>query len=122
MIEVQPTILLVEDDENDQLFIRRAFKQSGAAVTLITVGNGEAAVSYLEAAEPFDDRVAHPMPSLIITDLKMPNMDGIDLLAWLSRHEDFRLIPALVLTSSNNRDDISAAYHHGAKGYMIKPV
>jgi CheY-like chemotaxis protein len=122
MIEVQPTILLVEDDENDQLFIRRAFRQYASPVNLVTVGNGEEAIAYLKGTGPYDDRVARPLPSLIITDLKMPKLDGIEFLSWLSRHEDFRLLPAVVLTSSNSRDDISLAFQYGAKGYMIKPV
>lgn len=116
-----PTILIVEDDENDQTFIRRAFKLNGVVNPIVAVSDGEEAMAYLRRVGPYTDN-AHPLPRLIITDLKMPRMGGIELLDWLDKHEEFRLIPSIVLTSSNDQADIARAFRHGAKGYMIKPV
>jgi CheY-like chemotaxis protein len=118
----EPAILIVDDDVNDQNFIRRAFKQSGVVNPIAVVNDGEEASAYLRGLGLYADRSLHPLPRLIITDLKMPRMGGIDLLAWMKTRKEFRLIPAIVLTSSNNQDDINRAFEHGAKGYLIKPV
>lgn len=115
-------ILIVEDDVNDQDFIRRALKQSGVADHIAVVNDGEEATTYLRGFGLYEDRALHPLPRLVITDLKMPRMGGIELLGWMSRHPEFRLIPTLVLTSSNNHDEIKRAFESGAKGYLVKPV
>ncbi len=118
----EPLILVVEDDVNDQSFIRRAFKQSGAVNRIAIVNDGEEATAYLRGFEIYADRLLHPLPRLIITDLKMPRMGGIELLEWMNARDEFRLIPTVVLTSSNDQADITRAFERGAKGYMIKPV
>ena len=115
-------ILVVEDDVNDQNFIRRAFKLGGVVNRIATVNDGEEATSYLRGIGLYADRSLHPLPRLIITDIKMPRMGGIELLKWMNAREEFRLIPAIVLTSSNDEADITQAFVQGAKGYMIKPV
>ncbi|MEY4940158.1 MAG: hypothetical protein RIQ93_1893 [Verrucomicrobiota bacterium] len=119
MHETEPNILLVEDDENDRVFIKRALQRNGITA-VATVNNGEEAIAYLRSTQAAPNSV--PPPTLIITDLKMPKMDGIDLLAWLHQQENLGNIPAVVLTSSSDHSDIDAAFQHGAKGYMIKPV
>jgi CheY-like chemotaxis protein len=70
----------------------------------------------------YADRSLHPLPRLIITDIKMPRMGGIELLKWMNARDEFRLIPTIVLTSSSDEADITQAFVQGAKGYMIKPV
>jgi CheY-like chemotaxis protein len=118
----EPVILVVEDDVNDQNFIRRAFRQSGVVNHIAVVNDGEEATAYLRGLGLYADRSLHPLPRLIITDLKMPRMGGIDLLAWMNNRASFRLIPTVVLTSSNDQADVTRAFEHGVKGYMIKPV
>ena len=115
-------ILLVEDDENDQVFIRRALQRNGAAHTIVTVNDGEEAIAYLSGTAPFNDRARHPLPRLIVTDLKMPRMGGLELLAWLKCQADVGIIPTVVLTSSSDQADIANAFRRGASGYLIKPV
>lgn len=115
-------ILIVEDDLNDQAFIQRALKKSGVVNRVATVNDGEEATAYLRGVGLYADRSLHPLPRLIITDVKMPRMGGIELLVWINQNEEFRLIPVIVLTSSSNQSDITNAFLHGAKGYMIKPV
>jgi CheY-like chemotaxis protein len=122
MDQSEPAILIVEDDINDQTFIKRAFKQSGVANHIAVVNDGEEATAYLRGIGLYADRRLHPLPRLIITDLKMPRMGGIDLLAWLKGRPEFRFIPAIVLTSSSSQSDIGNAFEHGANAYMIKPV
>jgi CheY-like chemotaxis protein len=118
----EPLILVVEDDVNDQNFIRRAFKLSGVVNRIATVNDGEEATAYLRGLGLYADRSLHPLPRLIITDVKMPRMGGIELLKWMNARDEFRLIPTIVLTSSNDEADITQAFVQGAKGYMIKPV
>lgn len=118
----EPLILVVEDDVNDQNFIRRAFKLSGVANRIATVNDGEEATAYLRGLGLYADRSLHPLPRLIITDIKMPRMGGIELLKWMNARDEFRLIPTIVLTSSNDEADITQAFVQGVKGYMIKPV
>ena len=115
-------VLVAEDDVNDQTFIQRALKRSGVVNRIAIVNDGEEATAYLRGFDLYANRALHPLPRLIITDLKMPRMGGIELLKWMSERPEFRLIPAVVLTSSSDQADITAAFAHGAKGYMIKPV
>src|SRR5215217_6574668 len=102
-----PLILIVEDDVNDQTFIQRALKRSGVANQVAVVNDGEEATSYLRGFDLYQDRALHPLPRLIITDLKMPRMGGIELLAWMIGRTEFRLIPTIVLTSSSDQADIT---------------
>ena len=118
----EPSILIVDDDVNDQVFIQRALKRSGVANRISVVNDGEEAITYLQGVGLYENRQLHPFPSVIITDVKMPRMGGIELLRWMNSRPEFRLIPAVVLTSSNDNADITAAFSYGAKGYMIKPV
>lgn len=118
----EPLILVAEDDINDQNFIRRAFRHCGATNRVTMVNDGEEATAYLRGLEIYADRTLHPLPRLIITDIKMPRMGGIELLGWMASRDEFRLIPTVVLTSSNDQEDITRAYENGAKGYMIKPL
>ena len=122
MKSYEPLILVVEDDADDRAFIQRALKRSGVASRIAQVNDGEEATTYLRGFGIYEDRGLHPLPRLIITDLKMPRMGGVELLAWMGARPEFRLIPTIVLTSSNDQADVAAAFAHGAKGYMIKPV
>jgi CheY-like chemotaxis protein len=122
MDQPEPVILVVEDDLNDQNFIRRAFKQNGVGVRILAVNDGEEATAYLSGAGRYADRASYPSPRLIMTDIKMPRMSGIELLLWMNARPEFRVIPAIILTSSNDQADINQAFQQGAKGYMIKPV
>jgi len=122
MAATEPLLLIVEDDVNDQTFIQRALKRSGVMNRLAIVNDGEEATTYLRGFGLYQDRTLHPLPRLIITDLKMPRMGGIELLGWMNDRAEFRLIPTIVLTSSSDQADITTAFERGAKGYMIKPV
>ena len=88
------TILIVEDDENDALFIQRAFA----------------------------NKEENPFPRVIITDLKMPQMDGLQLLRWLAENRECRVVPTIVFTSSTAQSDVNEAFNHGAGAYIVKPI
>jgi CheY-like chemotaxis protein len=122
MQNIDLSVLIVEDDVNDQTFIQRALKRTKAVNRMAVVNDGEEATVYLSGQGIYENRSLHPLPRLVLTDLKMPRMGGIELLRWMNAREEFRLIPTIVLTSSSDEADVTAAFMHGAKGYMIKPV
>jgi CheY-like chemotaxis protein len=117
-----PLILVADDDVNDQIFIRRALKRSAFPNRVAVVNDGEEAAAYLRGFDLYADRNLHPLPRLIITDVKMPRMGGVELLAWMNGQAEFRVIPTVVLTSSADQAAINAAFAVGAKGYLLKPV
>jgi CheY-like chemotaxis protein len=126
MIRVEtalPTVLLVEDDANDALLFRRAFERSRLAARLDVVPDAESAMRYLAGEGEFTDRVAHPLPSLLLLDLKLPGMSGLDLLAWRRRQRpSIHRIPVVVLTVSFQHPDVQRAYELGVNSYLLKPV
>ena len=118
----QTTILHVEDDPNDTLLLEHACRKAGMIFNLQAVSDGDQAMAYLRGTSAFSDRDKHPMPKLILLDLKMPRVSGFDVLAWLRSEDAFRQLPVVVLTSSNHDADIKRAYDLGAKSYLVKPV
>jgi len=116
------TILCVEDDGNDVLLIRRAFRKAALAADLAVVGDGDAAVEYLAGADGFADRTVHPFPMLVLLDLKLPRRSGHEVLGWLRRQPGIGRVPVAVLTSSRQDADVNRAYDLGANSYLVKPV
>jgi CheY-like chemotaxis protein len=108
-------ILLVEDDRVDVLSVARAFKDLKIANPLEVVGNGEAGLEWLR-----DER--NPKPCLILLDLNMPRMNGLEFLKVMKNDEDLRRIPVIVLTSSKGEQELMETYEHGVAGYMVKPA
>jgi len=115
------TILIIEDDPNDVLFLKRALKKNGINNPVCTLPDGEEAISFLSGSGKYSDRVAHPFPRVIILDLKMPRKTGLEVLEWLRDHPKYRVIPTIVLTSSKLNEDVVRAYGLGANSYMVKP-
>lgn len=118
----QTTILHVEDDSNDVLLFRHAFQKAGLTCDLHVVGDGDEAIAYLNGDQQFANRQAHPVPKLVLLDLKMPRVSGFEVLSWVRQAEKYRQLPVVVLTSSNHDVDIQRAYEKGANSYLVKPV
>ncbi len=121
MIEKQ-YILLAEDDPNDVLLIQRAFGKVGLGQVLKVVRDGEEAVNYLSGHGPYADREQFPMPYLLLLDLKMPGMDGFEVLQWVREHPTLKRLLVVVLTSSSLQADVDRAYELGANSYLVKPL
>lgn len=117
-----PTLLVAEDDEDDFLFLGLAFSKSNVQVDLRRVANGDEVIEYLAGENHFADRTAHPLPQLILLDLKMPSADGFDVLIWLRKHDELKNVPAVVLSNSDYPGDIELARALGAKAYLVKPL
>ena len=115
------TILIVEDDPNDQLLIERAFRKAGVTSPIHVVGDGTEAIAYMCGEGKFADRQKFAYPTFITTDLKMPRADGFAVLEFLKKNPDWKVIPAVVLSSSRDADDIKKAYMLGASSYHLKP-
>lgn len=115
------TILLVEDEENDALLVKMAFKKNDIANPVQWVRDGLEAIAYLNGEGDFADRERYPFPEVLILDLKMPRMNGLELLAWIRDHPEFRVIPTIIMSASRLDSDVEKAYALGANTYMIKP-
>ena len=120
------TILLAEDDETDAMFFRHAVGESARRcrinIDIHVVRDGEEAVAYLSGEGDFGDRQNYPFPHLIVLDLKMPRVTGLDVLRWLFEHPEYRRIPKILLSGSNEERDIESAYQLGANTYFQKPI
>lgn len=117
-----PPILLVDDREDDVLFIRRVFVQAKVLNPLQVVWSGEEAVAYLNGSDRFADRDEYPLPTLVLLDMKMPRMDGFEVLRWIRRVSPFPSLPVVMLTSTDLMRDVNIAYELGANSFLIKPV
>ncbi|MGH7968320.1 MAG: response regulator [Limisphaerales bacterium] len=117
------TVLLVEDDLNDIFLVKRAFKMADIPNPLQVVTDGQEAISYLAGEGKYADRDAHPLPSLMVMDIKMPRKSGFEVLEWVKRSErPLRRIPIVIVSSSDSPSDINRAYELGANAYMVKPM
>ena len=115
-------VLLVEDSPADVALVQRAFRLGGGVARLHVVRDGDAAVQYLEGQGEFADRMRHPLPRLVLLDLKLPRRSGLEVLEWLRRQPGLGRLPVVVLTSSRESVDVDRAYDLGANGYLLKPV
>ncbi len=114
-------ILLAKDNEDYALLFKRALEAARINASLQVVRDGQEAVDYLVGAEPFADRVKHPFPKLLLLDLKMPRMDGFEVLSAVRQRLGFTRLPVIVLTHSDNPADVRRAYELGATSYFRKP-
>jgi len=121
MTTPKPVILLAEDDENDVFFMRRALQKSQVNFALEVVHDGQQAVDYLSGRGSFSDGEQHPLPMVILLDLKMPFLDGFEVLTWIRTQPSLNGIPVAVLTSSAEERDRRRAAELGACAYFVKP-
>jgi CheY-like chemotaxis protein len=115
-------ILLVEDREDDIFLIKKAFAKANLPNSLYVVNDGEQAVAYLMGDAPFSRRSEYPLPDIILLDLKMPRLDGFEVLTWIRKQPGIRGLPVVVLTSSEDLRDVNRAYALGANSFLVKPL
>jgi CheY-like chemotaxis protein len=112
---------VAEDDPTDAYFFQRAFKRAGLPVLLHFVRDGQEVLDYLQGKGQFADRTAHPLPQLLLLDLKMPRLDGFAVLEWVRRQPDLNGLQIVIFSSSGAPRDINRAYGLGANWYLVKP-
>jgi CheY-like chemotaxis protein len=113
-------ILLVEDREDDIILIRRAFERISLSNPIHVVRSGEEALAYLAGEGKYSNRAEHPLPEIVFLDLKLPGIDGFDVLEWIRKQPGLRSLPVLVLTSSSQIRDVNRAYELGANSFLVK--
>jgi len=115
-------ILLVEDEPAHIEIIRRNFAASRLANRMLSVQDGQAALDYLYRKAEFNDPEKFPMPNLILLDLRLPKVDGLDVLKTIKLDQKLNKIPVVVLTTSSAESDMAKAYEYHANSYLVKPV
>ena len=115
------TVLVADDDSQDTLLLQIAVERSQLGVRLQTVNDGEQAIDYLEGRNGFEDRRTHPFPRFVLLDLKMPRLNGFEVLDFIRGKPGLRQLPIIVFSSSDDPRDIRRAYDAGANSYLTKP-
>ena len=115
-------ILVVEDDDNNLLLLRHAFEQAGIVNPVQIATTGEAAIAYLGGTSPYCDWIQFPLPSMVLLDVKLPGMDGFEVLRWIRQQSGLRTLRVAMLTSSDFDQDITTAYEAGANAFLTKPL
>lgn len=118
---VRKTLLVADDDENDIRLLKRAFFKIGIDVPMRIVRDGEEAIQYLHGDNHFADRETFPLPELLLLDLKMPRANGFEVLEWVRKQVGLRRMLVVVLTNSDEPQDINRAYDLGANSFVKKP-
>jgi CheY-like chemotaxis protein len=115
-------ILLVDDNPDDLFLTKRAFERAGVKHEVQTLSSGAQAIAYLAGNSPYNDRIKHPMPDLMLLDIKMPATDGFDVLRWVRGQRHFAPLCIVMLTSSDDLQDVNRAYMLGANCFLVKPL
>jgi CheY-like chemotaxis protein len=118
----QAVILLAEDREDDILLVRKAFESAAMDCRIEVVHDGEEAILYLSGEGKFGNRTEYPFPNLVLLDLKMPRVDGFEVLRWIRQHRALSNLRVVVLTSSHQIRDVNQAYRLGANSFLVKPL
>jgi len=116
------TILLVEDNRDHAELIMRNMEDSLVVNTIIHIEDGQAALDYLHGLGKYADRKQFPMPHLMLLDLRLPKVDGLDVLKEVKSDENLRPMPVVILTTSAAERDMAMAYEYHANSYVTKPV
>jgi two-component system, response regulator len=116
------TILLVEDNPDDELLALHAFRKSRISNKVFVIRDGAAALDYLFCRNEFSDRDPDDLPQLIMLDIKLPKLDGLEVLRQIRADPRTRLLPVVILTSSDEEQDLFESYRSGANSFVRKPV
>ena len=122
LMKKDETILLVEDNPDDELLTQRALKKSNICNEVVVVRDGAEALDYLFATGAHEGRSSVAMPQVILLDLDLPKVDGLEVLRRIRSDERTKRVPTIILTSSEDQQDLVESYGLGANGYVRKPL
>jgi CheY-like chemotaxis protein len=117
-----PTLLVAEDNTGDVFLLTRAFAKAGGKLAVHYVRDGQEATEYLNGEGCYSDRHTYPFPDLVLTDIKMPRVDGFGVLTWVRDQPLMHRLPTVVFSSSFEPEDVSKAYDFGANSFLAKPM
>lgn len=115
-------IMLVEDDDGHRLLIRENLRAAGIVNDMIEMRDGQQALDYLQRRGQYQDQAKSPRPGLILLDIKMPKADGYAVLEKIKADPNLRLIPVLMLTSTDDQGEVNRCYSLGVNSYVVKPI
>ncbi len=115
-------VLLIEDNRLDVELTLDAFREAQLGDNIYVVRSGQEALSYLFGQAPYDNRETYPLPDLILLDLKLPGIDGHEVLRQVKSAPHLKRLPVIILTSSQEHADLVRSYDSGANSYLVKPV
>ncbi len=113
-------VLYVEDEDNDVLLMRLGFERAGIADRLVVVTDGQAAIDYLAGTGRYANREQHPLPCVVLLDLKLPGRSGFEVLRWMRERPQLKTLPVAIVTSSGHERDLEQAQAIGVEDYLIK--
>lgn len=122
MPQEQSALLIVEDDPDALFLLKRALIKAGMESPVRVAVDGEEAVAYLSGRGIFADRTSHPLPCLILLNLKLPKKSGLEVLEWIRQQPRLRRIPVVIVTTSGEERDERRAIELGAREYTVKPI
>ena len=114
-------LLIVDDDENDRILLQHAFEKLNVGYQIHPLKSGNEALAFIKGEGVYADRKAYPFPTFILTDLKMPEGDGFEILFYLKQHPEILVVPVVMLSGSDDPDDVRQAYLLGASSFIVKP-
>ena len=115
-------VLMAEDDEHDILAVRRAWKKRNINNPLYIVNDGEECLDYLHQRGKYSEQGTAPRPGIVLLDIKMPRMDGLAVLEYIRKSDEFNRLPVIILTTSKDEQDRLKSYDLLANAYIIKPI
>ena len=117
----QKPILLADDSEDDQVLFKRAIRLAALHEQVVAVPDGAEAIAYLNGDGAYADREKHPLPKMIVLDLKMPRKTGFEVLQWIKTQPQLTGIPVVVIAGTEHPEDLKRSYELGAKAFLTKP-
>jgi two-component system, response regulator len=115
-------ILLVEDNPDDETLTLRALNKNNIKNKVVVVRDGAEAIDFLQCTGPYAERNPREMPQFVLLDLKLPKIDGLEVLRIIRENPNTRMLPVIILTSSKEEQDLIRSYNSGANSYVRKPV
>lgn len=114
-------ILVAEDNEDDVFILTHALKSAGLPGPVFICSDGQEVIDYLKGDGAFADRATYPLPGMLVLDIKMPHLSGLEVLRWVRAHPGCAVIPIIILTSSAHPKDVAEAFANGVNAYFLKP-